>query len=95
MEAGEDWPPFWSPFEHDKIRGFDELYEDYEDMECATVPVSTVHVRLDCSKGGQIFVLTAFKALGGILVHTTILFNTGSMAIFINEEFICKHNLKT
>ncbi|KNZ59242.1 hypothetical protein VP01_1776g1, partial [Puccinia sorghi] len=43
----------------------DEQYDDYEEADCAIVRVSTVHVRLDCSKGGRILVPASFKAPGG------------------------------
>jgi hypothetical protein len=36
-----------------------------------------------------------FKAPGGILIPATILVNTGSMANFVNEGFIRKHDLRT
>ncbi|KNZ52015.1 hypothetical protein VP01_372g3 [Puccinia sorghi] len=74
--------------------GFDEQYDDYEEAHAATVRVSTVHVRLDCSKGGRILVPASFKTPGGELVQATILVDTGSMANFVNDDFVRKHDLK-
>ncbi|PLW14564.1 hypothetical protein PCANC_15728 [Puccinia coronata f. sp. avenae] len=88
-------PSFLSPFETEDLHGHDEMYEDLEEAEAAIVPVSTVHVQLDVSKGGRILVPTVFKLAGGVTIPATILVDTGSMANFINKGFIRKHDLKT
>ncbi|PLW05271.1 hypothetical protein PCANC_28921, partial [Puccinia coronata f. sp. avenae] len=75
--------------------GLDVMYKDYEEAEAATVPVSTVQVQLDCSSGGRILVPASFRAAGGLLIPATILVDTGSMANFVNEGFVRKHNLCT
>ncbi|PLW34431.1 hypothetical protein PCANC_20206 [Puccinia coronata f. sp. avenae] len=88
-------PSFTSPFEDKDLHGHDECYEDLEEAEAAVVPVSTVHVRLDISKGGCILVPTVFRLAGGVTIPATILVDTGLMANFINEGFVRKHDLKT
>ena len=45
-------PSFLSPFDENKLHGHNKFYKDLEEAEAAIVPVSTVHVRLDVSKGG-------------------------------------------
>ncbi|PLW13162.1 hypothetical protein PCANC_18628 [Puccinia coronata f. sp. avenae] len=88
--------PNATPFESEDLHhGLDKIYKDYEEAEAATVPVSTVQVRLDCSAGGRILFPALFKAPGGILIPATILVNTGLMANFVNEGFIRKHDLRT
>jgi hypothetical protein len=88
--------PNATPFESEDLHhGLDEIYKDYEEAKAATVPVSTVQVRLDCSAGGRILFPASFKAPGGILIPATILFDTGLMANFVNEGFIRKHDLRT
>ncbi|PLW12523.1 hypothetical protein PCANC_23012 [Puccinia coronata f. sp. avenae] len=70
--------PNATPFESEDLHhGLDEIYKDYEEAKAATVPVSTVQVRLDCSTRGRILVPALFKAPGGILIPATILVNTG------------------
>jgi hypothetical protein len=88
-------PSFTSPFEDEDLHGHDECYEDLEEAEAAVVPVSTVHVLLDVSKEGRILVPTVFRLAGGVTIPATILVDTGSMANFINEGFVRKHDLKT
>ncbi|PLW15392.1 hypothetical protein PCANC_20482 [Puccinia coronata f. sp. avenae] len=88
--------PLSTPFESEDLHhGLDEIYEDYEEAEAATIPVSTFQVRLDCSSGGRILVPASFKAPGGVLVPATILVDTGLMANFVNKGFIRKHVLRT
>jgi len=90
--AASDEP---SPSSPPEIHGFDELYDDYDETDCSTVSVSSVHVRLDCSAGGRIVVPATFKAPNGVLISATILVDTGSMANFVNEGFVRKHDFKT
>ncbi|PLW57879.1 hypothetical protein PCANC_00959 [Puccinia coronata f. sp. avenae] len=88
--------PTSTPFESEDLHhGLDEIHKDYEEAKAATFPVSTVQVQLDCSLGGRILVPALFCALGGLLVPATILVNTGSMANFVKERFICKYDLRT
>ncbi|KAA1117756.1 hypothetical protein PGT21_022412 [Puccinia graminis f. sp. tritici] len=49
-------------------QGFDEEYAEYDQAACATadVPVSTVHVQLDCSKKGRLLVPLAFRGPDGV-----------------------------
>ncbi|PLW39822.1 hypothetical protein PCASD_10711 [Puccinia coronata f. sp. avenae] len=55
--------PTTTPFESEDLHhGLDKIYEDYEEAKAATVPISTVQVRLDCSTGGRILVPASFKA---------------------------------
>ncbi|PLW10102.1 hypothetical protein PCANC_20527 [Puccinia coronata f. sp. avenae] len=69
--------PNATPFESEDLHhGLDKIYKDYEEAKAATVPVSTVQVRLDCSAGGRILVPALFKAPGGILIPATILVDT-------------------
>ncbi|PLW15782.1 hypothetical protein PCANC_13464 [Puccinia coronata f. sp. avenae] len=70
-------PSFTSPFEDEDLHGHDECYEDLEEAEAAVGPVSTVHVRLDVSKGGRILVPTVFRLAGGVTIPATILVDTG------------------
>jgi hypothetical protein len=77
-------------FEENDLHGHDKCYKDLEEAKAAIV-----HVQLDISKGGCILVPTVFKLAGGVTIPATILVNTVSMANFINEGFICKHDLKT
>jgi hypothetical protein len=71
-------------------------YNDYKGPLClaVNVPVNTVHVRMDCSKGGQLIVLVSFKTGEGALVTANILVDTGVMANFISEDFVQQHDLK-
>jgi hypothetical protein len=88
--------PTTTPFKSEYLKqGLDKVYKTYEEAKAATVPVSTVQVRLDCSLGGRILVPALFKAPGGILIPATILVDTGSMANFVNKGFIRKHDLRT
>jgi hypothetical protein len=88
-------PSFLSPFKDVNLHSHDEFYKDLEEAKAAIVPVSTVHVRLDVSKGGRILVTTMFKLAGGVMIPATILVNTSSMANFINKGFVRKHDLRT
>ncbi|PLW31237.1 hypothetical protein PCANC_23122 [Puccinia coronata f. sp. avenae] len=88
-------PSFPSPFEDVSLHSPDDLYKDTKEATAAIVPVSTVHVRLDVSKGCRILVPTMFKLAGGVMIPATILVDTGSMANFINKGFVQKHHLQT
>ncbi|KAA1113413.1 hypothetical protein PGT21_030971 [Puccinia graminis f. sp. tritici] len=76
--------------------GYDEHYEDYDEEDCATVdvPLATVQVRLEGSKGSRLLVPASFRGPGGVLIPATILVDTGAMANFVNESFIRQHDLK-
>ncbi|KAA1090535.1 hypothetical protein PGT21_004540 [Puccinia graminis f. sp. tritici] len=76
--------------------GYDEYYEDYDEEECATVevPLATVQVRLEGSKGSRLLVPASFRGPGGALIPATILVDTGAMANFVNESFVRQHDLK-
>ncbi|KAA1086247.1 hypothetical protein PGTUg99_013747 [Puccinia graminis f. sp. tritici] len=76
--------------------GYDEQYDDYDEEECAMVdvPLATVQVRLEGSKGSRLLVPASFCGPGGVLIPATILVDTGAMANFVNESFIRQHNLK-
>ncbi|KAA1078166.1 hypothetical protein PGT21_029862 [Puccinia graminis f. sp. tritici] len=76
--------------------GYDEHYEDYDEEECATVdiPLATVQVRLEGSKGSCLLVPASFRGPGGTLIPATILVDTGAMANFVNESFVRQHDLK-
>jgi hypothetical protein len=71
-------------------QGFDEVYKDFIEASCAAVdvPISTVHVCLDCSKKGRLLVPASFKNPEGSWVTANILVNTGAMANFISEDFV-------
>ncbi|PLW38556.1 hypothetical protein PCASD_10806 [Puccinia coronata f. sp. avenae] len=70
--------PNTTPFESEDLHhGLDKIYKDYEEAKAATVPVSTVQVRLDCLAGRRILFPALFKAPGGILIPATILVDTG------------------
>ncbi|PLW30877.1 hypothetical protein PCANC_20109 [Puccinia coronata f. sp. avenae] len=77
-------------------QNYDEEYDDYEEPSCSNVnvPVNTVHVRLDCTKGGRLIVPAMFKAPEGVLVKANILVDTGAMANFVSEEFVRRHDLQ-
>ncbi|KAA1090666.1 hypothetical protein PGT21_009749 [Puccinia graminis f. sp. tritici] len=76
--------------------GFDEHYEDYDEVDCATeeVPLATVQVRLDGSNGNRLLVPVSFKGPGGSMIPATVLVDTGAMANFVNESFVRQHDLK-
>ncbi|KAA1067419.1 hypothetical protein PGT21_004710 [Puccinia graminis f. sp. tritici] len=76
--------------------GYDEHYEDYDEEECATVevPLATVQVRLEGSKGSRLLVPASFRGPGGALIPATILVDTGAMANFVNKSFVRQHDLK-
>ncbi|PLW57478.1 hypothetical protein PCANC_02618 [Puccinia coronata f. sp. avenae] len=98
LVASPSSPVFPSPFESEDLHGHHKLYdnyEDYEEAEVVTFPVSTVHVQLDVTKGGRILVPVLFKLAGGVLIPATILVETGSMANFINKGSVRKFDLKT
>ncbi|PLW40620.1 hypothetical protein PCANC_13025 [Puccinia coronata f. sp. avenae] len=77
-------------------QNYDEEYDDYEEPSCSNVnvPVNTVHVWLDCTKGGRLIVPAMFKAPEGVLVKANILVDTGAMANFVSEEFVRRHDLQ-
>ncbi|KAA1077836.1 hypothetical protein PGT21_021690 [Puccinia graminis f. sp. tritici] len=77
-------------------KGYDEHYEDYDEGDCTTVdiPLATVQVRLEGSKGSQLLVPASFRGPGGALIPATILVDTGAMANFVNEHFVRQHDLK-
>ena len=56
--------------------------------------MNTVHVRLDCFKGGFLIVPVSFKGPNGIMVAANILVDTGAMANSVIKEFIRRHDLK-
>ncbi|PLW13242.1 hypothetical protein PCANC_18023 [Puccinia coronata f. sp. avenae] len=77
------------------FQGFDKNYAEFEEALCAVfdVPIATVHVRLDCSKKGQLIVPVLFKGPDGVWALANILVDTGAMANFFSEEFIRCHVL--
>jgi hypothetical protein len=70
--------------------GFDKIYEEFEEHECTpiSVPISTVHVKLDQLAKGRLLVPVSFKDSNGALFPATALIDTGAMANFVNEGFI-------
>ncbi|PLW31649.1 hypothetical protein PCANC_20360 [Puccinia coronata f. sp. avenae] len=81
-------PSFPSPFDAANLHSHDKFYEDLEEGKVAIVPVLTVHVRLNVSKGGRILVPKMFKLAGGVMILATIPVNTRSMANFINKGLV-------
>jgi hypothetical protein len=76
--------------QHQEDLGFDEIYEEYKEVDCTpiTIPISTVHVKLDCSTQGRLLVLVSFKDSKGTLFPATVLVDTGAMANFVNKGFV-------
>jgi hypothetical protein len=60
-----DWPAPTpnTPVHIKEPLGFDEIYNNYDPIDCATVdvPVATVHIRLNRSSGNQLLVPASFK----------------------------------
>ncbi|PLW44624.1 hypothetical protein PCASD_05160 [Puccinia coronata f. sp. avenae] len=81
--------------QHQADLGFDEIYTEFEETECApiSVPISTVHIKLDCSVKGRLLVPVSFKEADGVLFPATVLIDTGAMANFVNKGFIRRHSL--
>ncbi|PLW40852.1 hypothetical protein PCANC_11024 [Puccinia coronata f. sp. avenae] len=71
-------------------QNYDGEYDDYKEPSCLAVNVlvNTVHVRLDCSKGGRLMVPASFKGPNGVMVAANILMDTRAMANFVSKEFI-------
>ncbi|PLW39727.1 hypothetical protein PCASD_09627 [Puccinia coronata f. sp. avenae] len=69
--------------------GFDEVYAEYEEVEEAlvSVPIATVHIKLDHSTAGCLLVPILFKDQDVSLFPATVLVDTGAMANFVNKEF--------
>ncbi|KAA1084441.1 hypothetical protein PGT21_027987 [Puccinia graminis f. sp. tritici] len=70
--------------------GFKEPQEDIEE-----VGVSTIHVRLDCSKAGRMLIPVAFDSPTNGTVIASVLIDTGSMANFISDRFVKANGLPT
>jgi hypothetical protein len=68
-------------------QNYDEEYDDYKEPSCSNVNIlgNTVHVWLDCTKGGCLIVPALFKAPDAFLVKANILVNTGAMANFVSK----------
>ncbi|PLW56751.1 hypothetical protein PCANC_01715 [Puccinia coronata f. sp. avenae] len=80
---------------HQEVLGFDEVYKEYEEAECApvTIPISTVHIQLDRTVKGCLLVPVSFKDVNGSLFPATVLVDTGAMANFVNKGFVRRHAL--
>ncbi|KAA1091017.1 hypothetical protein PGT21_050238 [Puccinia graminis f. sp. tritici] len=63
--------------------------------EVEEVGVSTVHVRLDCSKAGRMVIPVSFKTANQQSAIASVLIDTGSMANFISDRFVSRHHLET
>ncbi|KAA1063792.1 hypothetical protein PGT21_050060 [Puccinia graminis f. sp. tritici] len=70
--------------------GFEEASEEIEE-----VGVSTIHVRLDCSKAGRMLIPVAFSSPKNGSVIASVLIDTGSMANFISDKFVQDNDLPT
>jgi hypothetical protein len=81
--------------QHQADLSFDEIYAEFEETECApiSVPISTVHIKLDRLVKGRLLVPVSFKDADGALFPATVLIDTGAMANFVNKGFIRRHLL--
>ncbi|KAA1077564.1 hypothetical protein PGT21_011967 [Puccinia graminis f. sp. tritici] len=70
--------------------GFEDSPEDVEE-----VGVSTIHVRLDCSKAGRMLIPVAFSSPTKGSVIVSVLIDTGFMANFISNKFVQDNGLPT
>ncbi|PLW17012.1 hypothetical protein PCANC_11380 [Puccinia coronata f. sp. avenae] len=77
-------------------QNYDEEYEDYgkPSNPAVNVPVNTVQVCLDCSKGNCLTVPALFNGPNGNRFTANILVDAGAMAKFVSKEFVQRHNLK-
>ncbi|KAA1115056.1 hypothetical protein PGT21_030475 [Puccinia graminis f. sp. tritici] len=71
-----------------------QLEFDVDSADMDEVAVSTVQVRLDCSKAGRMLIPVSFNAPGGSAI-ASVLIDTGSMANFISSDFVQRNGLST